>query len=124
MQQRSPQGERLRANHLLGLFFCCVAGFNLVLLYFHALEGNWAWFAMILLVCVLFPGIVPYLNLIQALREGRLKGSWREAAAVVIGAIDSIAILSHWPGALIDVSWVSTFLIGSAAAFLLVVQSR
>ena len=31
---------------------------------------------------------------------------------MVIGAIDRIAILSHWPEALIDVSWVSTFLIG------------
>ena len=31
---------------------------------------------------------------------------------MVIGAIDCIAILSHWPEALIDVSWVSTFLIG------------
>ena len=43
---------------------------------------------------------------------------------MAIGAIDSIAILSHWPGALIDVSWVSAFIIGTAAAFFLVVQSR
>jgi len=43
---------------------------------------------------------------------------------MVIGAIDRIAILSHWAEALIDVSWVSTFLIGSAAAFLLVVRSH
>ncbi|HZY30189.1 MAG TPA: hypothetical protein VFF86_00965 [Candidatus Methylomirabilis sp.] len=124
MQQRSRQDERLRADHLLGLVFCCVTGFNLVLLYHHALEGNWGWFTLILLVCVLFPGVVPYLNLVQALREGRFRGRWREPTAVMIGAIDSIAILSHWPEALINVSWVSTFLIGSAAAFLLVVQSR
>lgn len=31
---------------------------------------------------------------------------------MVIGAIDRIVILSHWPEALTDVSWVSTFLIG------------
>ena len=31
---------------------------------------------------------------------------------MVIGAIDCIAILSHWPERLTDVSWVSTFLIG------------
>lgn len=43
---------------------------------------------------------------------------------MVVGAIDRIGILSHWPEALTDVSWVSTFLIGSAAAFLLFVQSR
>jgi len=43
---------------------------------------------------------------------------------MVIGAIDCIAILSQWPEALINVSWVSTFLIGSAAAFPLVVESR
>jgi len=43
---------------------------------------------------------------------------------MVIGAIHRIAILSQWPEALTDVSWVSTFLIGSATAFLLVVQSR
>jgi len=43
---------------------------------------------------------------------------------VVIGAIDRIVVLSHWPEVLTDVAWVSTFLIGSAAAFLLVVQSR
>ena len=124
MQQRSRQDERLRANHLLGLFFCCVTGFNLVLLYPHALEGNWGWFALISLVCVLCPGIIPYLNVIQAFREGRLKRSWREASAMVIGAIDSAAILNRWPEALIDVSWISTFLIGGVAAFFLVVQSR
>jgi hypothetical protein len=43
---------------------------------------------------------------------------------MVVGAIDRVGILSHWSQALTDVSWVSTFLIGSAAAFLPVVQSR
>ena len=43
---------------------------------------------------------------------------------MVIGAIDCIAILSQWSEALINVSWISTFLIGSAAAFPLVVQLR
>jgi len=43
---------------------------------------------------------------------------------MVIGAIDRIVIPSHRPEALTDVSWVSTFLIGSAAAFLPVVRSR
>lgn len=43
---------------------------------------------------------------------------------MVVGAIDRIGILSHWSQALTDVSWVSTFLIGTAAAFLLLVQSR
>jgi hypothetical protein len=124
MQERSRQDERLRANHLLGLLFCCVTGFNLVLLYRHALAGNWGWFMLILPVCVLFPGIIPYLNLVQAFREGRLKRWWREPVAILIGGIDSIAILSHWPEALIDVSWISTFIIGSAAAFLLVAQPR
>ncbi len=124
MQERSSPDERLRADHLLGLVFCGVTGFNLVLLYNHAVEANWGWFTLVLLVCVLFPGVVPYFNLIRAFREGHLMRRWQEPFAVVIGAIDSIAILSHWPDALIDVSWVSAFLIGTAAAFLLVVQSR
>ena len=124
MQQRTSQDEQLRANHLLGLVFCGVTGFNLVLLYNHAVERNWGWFTLILLVCVLFPGLVPYFNLIHAFREGHLRRRWQEPFAVIIGAIDSIAILNHFPDALIDVSWVSAFLIGTAAAFLLVVQSR
>ncbi len=124
MKLERHQDERLRADHLLGLVFCGVTGFNLVLLFNHAVERNWGWFTLILLVCVLFPGLVPYFNLIQAFREGRLGRRWQEPFAVVIGAIDSIAILNHWPDALIDVSWVSAFLIGTAAAFLLVVQSR
>lgn len=124
MQLRSHQHERIRADHLLGLLFCGVTGFNLVLLYNHAIERNWGWFTLILLVCVLFPALIPYFNLIQAFREGRLKKRWQEPFSVAIGAIDSIAILNHWPDALIDVSWVSAFIIGTAAAFLLVVQSR
>lgn len=124
MQESSQPEERIRAAHLLGLVFCAVTGFNLILLYRHAIEGNWAWFILILLVCVLFPGLVPYFNLVQALREGHLKRRWQEPFAVIIGAVDSIAILSHWPDALVDVSWVSTFLIGTAAAFLLVIHSR
>ncbi len=124
MKLERHQDERRRAGHLLGLVFCGVTGFNLVLLFNHAVERNWGWFTLILLVCVLFPGLVPYFNLIQAFREGRLGRRWQEPFAVVIGAIDSIAILNHWPDALIDVSWVSAFLIGTAAAFLLVVQSR
>lgn len=124
MQERSSHNERLRANHLLGLVFCGVTGFNLVLLFNHAIEGNWGWFTLILLVCVLFPGLIPYFNLIQAFREGRLRKRWQEPFAALIGAIDSIAILNHFPDAIIDVSWVSAFLIGTAAAFLLVVQSR
>lgn len=124
MQQQSHQHERIRADHLLGLLFCSVTGFNLVLLYNHAVERNWGWFTIILLVCVLLPALVPYFNLIQAFQEGRLKKRWQEPFAVVIGAIDSIAILNHWPDALIDVSWVSAFIVGTSAAFLLVVQSR
>ena len=124
MQHPSRQEERLRADHLLGLVFCGVAGFNLVLLYNHAVEGHWGWFTLIFVVCVLFPGVIPYFNLSQAFQERRLKGRWQEVAAALIGAIDSIAILHHWPEALIDISWVSAFMIGTAAAFLLVVQSR
>ncbi len=124
MKRDDPHDERLRADHLLGLVFCAVTGFNLVLLYNHAVEGHWGWFTLILLVCVVFPGLVPYFNLIQAFREGRLRRRWQEPFATIIGAIDSVAILSHWPDALIDVSWVSAFLIGTAAAFFLVVQSR
>jgi hypothetical protein len=124
MQRKSQQDERIRADDLVGLIFCAVTGFNLILLYYHAIEGSWGWFTLILLVCVLFPGLVPYFNFVQALREGRLKRRWQEPFAVVIGSIDSIAILHHWPDALIDVSWVSTFIIGTAAAFLLVIQSR
>ena len=124
MQQQSHQHKQIRADHLLGLLFCGVTGFNLVLLYNHAIERNWGWFTLILLVCVLFPALVPYFNLIQAFQEGHLKKRWQEPFAMVIGAIDSIAILNHWPDALIDVSWVSAFIIGTAAAFLLVVQSR
>ncbi|MDE2180130.1 MAG: hypothetical protein KGL31_08355 [candidate division NC10 bacterium] len=124
MKERPRQDEHVRVDHLVGVIFCSVTGFNAVLLYNHAIQGNWGWFTLILLVCVLFPGLVPYFNLVQALREGRLKRRWQEPLGVVIGAIDSIAILSHWPGALVDVSWVSTFIIGTAAAFFLVVQSR
>ncbi len=124
MQKGSQERERLRGDHLLGLVFCAVTGFNLVLLYNHAVEGHWGWLTLILFVCVLFPGLVPYFNLIEAFREGRLKRRWQEPFAMIIGAIDSIAILSHWPDALIDVSWVSAFIIGTSAAFLLVVQSR
>jgi hypothetical protein len=126
MQQRSREEERIRADHLLSLIFCGVTGFNVVLLYYHAVEGHWGWFTLILLVCVLFPLLVPYFNLIRAIQEGRVevRERWREPASLAIGAIDAIAILSHWPEALIDVSWVSAFIIGTAAAFLLVVQSR
>ncbi len=124
MKLERRRDERLRADHLLGLVFCGVSGFNLVLLFNHAVERNWGWFTLILLVCVLFPGLVPYFNLVQAFREGLLRRSWQEPFAVIIGAIDSMAILNHWPDALIDVSWISAFLIGTAAAFLLVVQSR
>lgn len=124
MQHWSQQDERVRADHLLGLVFCSVTGFNLVLLYRHATEGNWGWFTLIFFVCVLFPALVPYFNLIRAFREGGLKRRWQEPFAMAIGALDSIAILSHWPDALIDVSWVSAFIIGTAAAFLLVVRSR
>ncbi len=124
MKLRYNQDERLRADHLLGLVFCGVTGFNLVLLFNHGVERNWGWFTLILLVCVLFPGLVPYFNLIQAFREGHLRRRWQEPFAVIIGAIDSMAILNHWPDALIDVSWVSAFLIGTATAFFLVVQSR
>jgi len=42
---------------------------------------------------------------------------------MVVGAIDRIGILSQWREALINVSWVSTFLTGSAAAFRPLVQS-
>jgi hypothetical protein len=124
MKERPRQDEHVRVDHLVGVIFCGVTGFNAVLLYNHAIQGNWGWFTLILLVCVLFPGLVPYFNLVQALREGRLKRRWQEPLGVVIGAIDSAAILSHWPGALVDVSWVSAFIIGTAAAFFLVVQSR
>lgn len=124
MGEQPQQDERVRADHLVGLVFCSVTGFNLVLLYNHAIHGNWGWFTLILLVCVFFPGLVPYFNLVQALRGGRLRRRWQEPLGLVIGAIDSIAILSHWPDALIDLSWVSAFIIGTAAAFFLLVQSR
>src|SRR5574337_461714 len=124
MKEQPRKDARVRAGQLVGLIFCSVAGFNLVLLYNHAIQGNWGWFTIILLVCVLFPGLVPYFNLVQALREGGLKRRWQEPFGMAIGAIDSVAILSHWPDALIDVSWVSTFIIGTAAAFFLIVQSR
>lgn len=69
MEEQPHKDERVRADRLVGLIFCSVAGFNLVLLYNHAIEGNWGWFTLVLLVCVLFPSLVPYFNLIQALRE-------------------------------------------------------
>lgn len=43
---------------------------------------------------------------------------------MAIGADDYIAVPNHWPAALIDVSRVSAFLFGSAAAFLPLVRSR
>lgn len=124
MPQPSHQDAQIRGDLLLGLVFCAVTGFNLVLLFHHATKGNWGWFTLILLVCVLFPGLVPYFNFVRAVREGRLKNRWQEPFALIIGAFDSVAILSHWPDALIDVSWVSTFIIGTAAAFLFVVHSQ
>ncbi|MDE2059635.1 MAG: hypothetical protein KGL31_08060 [candidate division NC10 bacterium] len=124
MKEQPRKDERFRVEHLVGLIFCSVAGFNLVLLYNHAIRGNWGWFIIVLLVCVLFPGLIPYFNLVRALREGDLMLRWQEPFGVAVGAIDSVAILSHWPDALIDVSWVSTFIIGTAAAFFLIVQSR
>lgn len=92
----APKDERMRADRLVGLIFCGVAGSNLVLLYNHVIEGKGDWFIFVLLVCVLFPGLVPYFNLVQAILEGRLKRRW----------------------------WVSTSIIGTAAAFSLVVQWR
>jgi hypothetical protein len=121
---RSQQDERLRADRLLALVFCGVTGFNAVLLYHHAVEGTWGWLIILLVVGVVFPGLIPYAHVIQALRRGRLRERWREAAAASIGAIDSMAILTHWPDALIDVSWVSAFIIGTLAAFVLVSYAR
>lgn len=58
MEGQPHKDERVRVEHLVGLIFCSVAGFNLVLLYNHAIEGNGGWFTLVLLVCVsCFPAL-------------------------------------------------------------------
>ena len=55
MKEQPRKDERVRAKDLVGLIFCSVAGFNVVLLYHHAIQGTWGWFTIILLGASCFP---------------------------------------------------------------------
>lgn len=112
-----------RADFLLGLFLAAVTGFNLVLVYKHAVAGDLGWFLAILVLGVLIPGTIPFMNFARAAKMGVLPSRWRDLVAAGIGAMDSLAILAHWPKALEDLSWVSIFIIGSILAFILLSQT-
>lgn len=112
-----------RADFLFGLGLAAVTGFNLVLAYQNALHGRPGWFVLVLVVGVLIPGTIPFLNLLEAIRAGRFASRWRDVVAGGIGATDAAAILAHWPEAIEDVSWVSMFILGSLLAFIILTQT-
>lgn len=112
-----------RADFLLGLFLSAVMGFNLVLVYKHAMAGDLGWFLAILVLGVLIPGTIPFMNFARAAKMGIIHSRWRDLVAAGIGAMDSLAILAHWPKALEHLSWVSIFIIGSVLAFILLAQT-
>lgn len=117
------RSKESRADFLLGLFLSAVTGFNLVLVYKHAIVGDLGWLVAILILGVLIPGAIPFMNFARAARMGIVYSRWRDLVAAGIGAMDSSAILAHWPKALEDLSWVSIFIIGSVLAFILLAQT-
>jgi len=120
---RLQHSEGARAEFLLGLLLAAVTGFNLILLYKNVLAGQLGWVILIFVVGVLIPGTIPVMNVVWALKKGDLPSRWRDLAAAGIGAMDSLAILAHWPEALEDISWVSVFIIGSLLAFFVLTQT-
>ncbi len=107
-----------RGGFILNLFLSAVTGFNLVLLYKHAVQRNTGWFILILLIGFLLPGAMPFANAMDAVRRGEILRHWREPLACLIGAVDCWAVLTRWPEGLEDLSWVSLYIIASAMAFL------
>jgi len=114
--------EEDRPQFLIRLFLTAVTGFNLVLASAQLLRGNWGWGITLLVVGVVVPGMIPFLRLTQAYKEGRIPLSWREPLALGIGAVDAVAIINRWRDGLEVTSWVSVFLISSLLAFLLLAE--
>jgi len=115
--------EEDRPQFLIRLFLTAVTGFNVVLASAQLLRGNWGWGITLLVVGVVVPGMIPFLRLTQAYKEGRIPLSWREPLALGIGAVDAVAIINRWRDGLEVTSWVSVFLISSLLAFLLLAES-
>ena len=115
--------EEDRPQFLIRLFLTAVTGFNVVLASAQLLRGNWGWGITLLVVGVVVPGMIPFLRLTQAYKEGRIPLSWREPLAFGIGAVDAVAIINRWRDGLEVTSWVSVFLISSLLAFLLLAES-
>lgn len=115
--------EEDRPQFILRLFLTAVTGFNVVLAFAQALEGNWGWVLTLVVVGVLVPGVIPFLRLIQSYKERTIPFSWRELVACGIGAVDAVAIITRWSDGLEVTSWVSVFLISSLLAFLLLAES-
>ena len=90
----------------------------------NAIQHNTWWFALILLFGFLMPGAIPFSGLVEAARTGQVRRGWREAVAVVIGAVDCWAVLMRWPEGLGDLSWVSLYILMSAVAFIGLARSR
>ena len=107
-----------RGGFLLGLFLSAVTGFNAILLYHHAMLRHTGWLFFIFLGGVLLPGAIPFSGIMESLRAGEVHRRWREAVAFLIGAADSLAVLTRWPEGLEDLSWVSLYIIFSTMAFL------
>jgi len=114
--------EEDRPQFLIRLFLTAVTGFNVVLASAQLLRGNWGWGITLLVVGVVVPGMIPFLRLTQAYKEGRIPLSWREPLALGIGAVDAVAIINRWRDGLEVTSWVSVFLISSLLAFLLLAE--
>ena len=126
MGQKEVRGavrlEEDRPQFLIRLFLTAVTGFNVVLASAQLLRGNWGWGITLLVVGVVVPGMIPFLRLTQAYKEGRIPLSWREPLALGIGAVDAVAIINRWRDGLEVTSWVSVFLISSLLAFLLLAE--
>jgi len=114
--------EEDRPQFLIRLFLTAVTGFNVVLASAQLVRGNWGWGITLLVVGVVVPGMIPFLRLTQAYKEGRIPLSWREPLALGIGAVDAVAIINRWRDGLEVTSWVSVFLISSLLAFLLLAE--
>ena len=126
MDQKEMKGvvrlEEDRPQFLFRLFLTAVTGFNFILVFAQAFEGNWGWAITLGVVGVLVPGTIPFLRLIQGFKEGIVPLSWRELLAFGIGAVDAVAIINRWSGGLEVTSWVSIFLISSFLALLLLAE--
>jgi len=115
-----PSPETERADFLVGLVLAGVVGFNLTLATANLIHGQPGWGVILLVFGVLIPGVIPLLNIVQAFKEGDLSSRWRDPVAALIGALNCLAILAHWPGGLKDLSWVTIFIILNVLAFILI----